>query len=151
MRRLPLLLLATLLCAFGCEGTIDLPGRAPNGPGASMLPGTTPVVPVKPGDPIKPVTPKERSYACTSPLAQGLTFNRLRRITKLELTRRLIAAVGETIVADSVIASRLNGLNDERTRIAGDLSPTVPLAWATVLSVVARRAVELGLANPTWR
>ncbi|MDI1446178.1 DUF1592 domain-containing protein [Polyangium sp. 6x1] len=93
------------------------------------------------------------TYACTEQrkLARGVTFDHTRRLSHAELVHTLGALLGESIIGDAEIQTKLSGLPADEMVIAGDFTDNPPVGTALALSQVSKRAVELAMASPTWK
>jgi hypothetical protein len=138
-------LLAVAWGAAACTGEIEMaPAPRASGP-APTGPAPTGPAPTEPG--------ARYTYTCTSEqkLLRGLTFDRPRRLSRRELTNTLGALLGESMVADATVSTRLQGLPDDDIEVADDFVEATPVALADVLSTIARRVSDLAVGSAAWR
>ncbi|UQA56932.1 DUF1592 domain-containing protein [Polyangium aurulentum] len=93
------------------------------------------------------------TYTCTEQqeLSRGVTFDHMRRLSHAELVNTLGALLGEAIIGDAEIQTKLSGLPVDEMVLAGDFTDNPPVGTALALFQVSKRAVELAMASPAWK
>jgi hypothetical protein len=81
---------------------------------------------------------------------RGTGHDSMRRLSSGELVNTLRDLLGDTVLADESIATRLAGLPEDETVLAGDFSSDPPVGLALALAGVAQRAADVALADPLW-
>jgi hypothetical protein len=93
------------------------------------------------------------TYTCTEQqkLSRGVSFDHMRRLSHTELVNTLGALLGESVIGDAEIQTKLSGLPVDETVIAGDFTDEPPVGTALALFQVSKRAVELATASAAWK
>lgn len=81
---------------------------------------------------------------------RGTGHDSMRRLSSGELVNTLRDLLGDAVVADESISTRLAGLPVDETVLAGDFSTDPPVGLALALAGVAQRAADVALADPQW-
>lgn len=105
-------------------------------------------------DPSEEEGPSARlTYTCTEQqqLSRGVTFDHMRRLSHAELVNTLGVLLGDSVIGDAEIQTKLSGLPVDETVLAGDFTDDPPVGTALALSQVSKRAVELATASPAWK
>ncbi|HWB75911.1 MAG TPA: DUF1592 domain-containing protein [Nannocystaceae bacterium] len=89
-------------------------------------------------------------HECTDANLRGTSRDAMRRLSKRELVNTLADLLGADVIADETIATRLAGLPEDETVIAGDFATDPPVGLALAMSGVAERAAEVTLGDPQW-
>lgn len=143
MTAVALALAAITGCYVGLpDGAAASGGAGADGDGGGLESG---------GESGEPVDPR-MYYTCDDEQRQqrGLTFAQMRRLSSTELRNTLTSLLGAELVADPEIDGRLAALPVDATVLAGDFAIDPPVGLALALSGVAKRAAEVGLADPQW-
>lgn len=135
-----------LVWAAGCY--VGLPGAGEDGDAAE---GGGSSGAVDTGDDDGEVDPR-MFYTCDAEQRglRGTSYDHLRRLSSVELANTLSVLLGDAVVGDEQIATRLAALPVDATVIAGDFSDAPPVGLALALSGISARAAEVALADPTW-
>jgi hypothetical protein len=93
----------------------------------------------------------ELTYVCGNAEARGLSFDHMRRLSSSEIKNTLRDLLGSKINGDDIIQTKLAGISEDRTLVAGDFVATPSSNLPQVLFDVAARAANLLIASSDLR
>ncbi len=152
---------ALALCLTGCVGLVGESATRSEGASGSGAPddtggaGSTGAPGSEPGglDPLPPERASRLVYQCdeTQKRMRGLTFDRMRRLSRQELINTMGSLLGDAAAADPLVRDKFAGLPSDDLVTANGFVETPPVALAQTLASAARQAVTLVMANPAWK